>query len=271
MKTIAAIEILSATRRICSDRDWQLLTFRPPGIDDAAFAGRVAQRLQEWQRSEGYAEITAKLIERAVVHEYCVLLHQAVGLENTFAQDRALIEVWNYVTPIIRWKLGDGDRALDCANEALRIVWQQRRAVHTPGAFLSWTAMIATRAVWAALREADRELALVDLPNDDDTGDADEVVSTCSGLEAITQPPELDDLAWWENIIRQCLSRMRAGADVFIGLVLQEQSVAEVAMRLGLSPANVHLIKLWAIKHLKRCALLLQALGRTPDLSSGAG
>ncbi len=270
METTNTTKYQLRAQRLCKDRDWQLLTFPDLALDEAAFAARVAERLREWRGTDDCVGPHADQVERAIIHEYCVLLCQAVRMDNTAAQERALIEVWNYVTPIIRRKLGAGDRALDCANETLRIVWQQRKDVRTPGAFLSWAAMIATHEVQATFKEADRELALIDLTNGDDTEETDEAISVCIGQEIAIQPPEPDDQAWWENIIRQCLSRMRAGADVFIGLVLQEQSVAEVATRLGLSPDNIHLIKFRAAKRLKRCVLLLQALGRTPDLSSGA-
>ncbi len=262
--------LLAIVQRLCATRDWRLLAFPELGVSSEEFIARVGDQLRRWQEEEGHAAFSDSLVERAIIHEYCVLLCQAVRMEDTAAQERALIEVWNYVTPIIRRKLGAGDRALDCANETLRIVWQQRKDVRTPGAFLSWAAMIATHEVQATFKEADRELALIDLTNGDDTEETDEAISVCIGQEIAIQPPEPDDQAWWENIIRQCLSRMRAGADVFIGLVLQEQSVAEVATRLGLSPDNIHLIKFRAAKRLKRCVLLLQALGRTPDLSSGA-
>ncbi len=144
-------------QRLSAARDWRLLAFPELGVSNDEFVARVGDQLRRWQTEKGHAELSGALVERAIIYEYCVLLHQAIGMEDSAAQERALIEVWNYVTPIIRRKLGAGDRALDCANETLRIVWQQRKDVRTPGAFLSWAAMIATREVLAILEEADRE------------------------------------------------------------------------------------------------------------------
>jgi RNA polymerase sigma factor (sigma-70 family) len=272
--TINPTDILAIVHRICHERDWQLLNFRALGVDGEAFAGRVAQRLQEWQRTEGYAEITARLIERAIVYEYCVLLHRAVGMEGTAAQERALIEVWNYITPIIRLKLGDGDRTLDCANNALCIVWQKHKTVRSPGSFLAWAAMVATREALAEIRAAKREWPVSALVDDDEEQNDIEpgpVTSTlCTERGAAVPPAEPDDLAWWETLIRYCLARMKAGADVIIGLVLRDQTVAEVAARLGFTAGRVYVIKFRALERLRQCQPLLQALGRALGAEGGA-
>ena len=45
-----------------------------------------------------------------------------------------------------------------------------------------------------------------------------------------------------EARIRECLHGMRRGAEVFIGLVLHELSVADIAQQLGMKPNAVYVV-----------------------------
>jgi len=284
--------------RVCANRDWRLLTYPELGVDPEVFAQRVSDRLGCWQATEGYAEITDRLVEQAVRDEYCRLLHQAVRMDSMAVQERALIEVWNYVTPVIRKYLGADDRALDCANQVLITIWQKHDQVRDPGFFLSWAAMIAVRAALKALappvksKSISSEEVFSDHWTADDAEDALGVIEELleqsvlgreqpmigSGepdpaREVVTRIDQAEQMTRFEALIRHCLRRMRAGAEVFIRLVLREEAVLEVATRLGLSAANVHLIKFRALNRLRRCHALLQALGRelTSDAEGGAG
>ncbi len=292
-------ELLTTTcQRVWVGRDWRLLTHPELGADPAAFAQRVSDRLGCWQATEGHAEITDRLVEQAVRYEYCRLLHQSVSMDGTAVQERALTEVWNYVTPVIRKYLGADDRALDCANQVLLTIWQKHDQVRDPGTFLSWAAMIAVRAALKALAPAvksksvSREEVFSDRRAADDVEDALEVIEELveqsvlekeqpmigSGEidpahEVVTKIDQAEQMARFEALIRHCLRRMRVGSEVFIRLVLREETVLEVAARLGLSAANVHLMKFRARDRLRRCHALLHALGRdlASDAEGGAG
>ena len=230
----------------------------------------MAERLQDWLETGEHAEITEALIERAVIYEYCRLLHHAVGLERTAAQQRALDEIWNYVTPIIRRVLRDDALAEACANDVLLTVWRKHGDVRDPGSFLGWTAMIAGRAAIAMLKgAAGREIAFSDLFGEDEVQDdaerveaqaSEAAVLMADRLSAFTAVEDAEMAATLAALIRKCLSRMRSGAEVIIRLVLDEQPVSEVSRALGLTAANLYVIKLRALDRLRRCGALLAAL-----------
>jgi RNA polymerase sigma factor (sigma-70 family) len=271
MKPISTIEThRAAIQRVCANRDWRLLTCADLAITMDDFAQRVTKRLQGWLDAGEHAQITEALVERAVIHEYCRLLYHVVGLERTAAQQRALDEIWNYVTPIIRRVLRDDALSEACANDVLLTVWRKRGDVRDPGSFLGWTAMIAGRAALANLKgAAGREIAFSDLFGEGEVQDdaerveaqASEVaVLMADRLSAFTAVEDAEMAATLATLIRKCLSRMRSGAEVIIRLVLDEQPVSEVSRALGLTAANLYVIKLRALDRLRRCGALQAAL-----------
>ena len=277
MNALPTAEALGATEQMISARrDWRLLDIPVLGVDHTAFLGRAAGRLEEWRESEGHEVITQTLIERAVVHEYCRLLHEALGMEGTPAQERALIETWNYVSPLIRRILVDDDLSSECANKVLMTIWQDVAQVRDPGSFLAWAAMIAGRAARRYAQRYRRELPLDDLAERDAAREeqlVDAAVIDIPDQPALARLPidpgyaivekedRRDRLANYEEVIRSCLRRMRRGAEVFIALVLYEDSVTDVARRLGLTPNNLYVIRSRAQDALRRYDGLRQALG----------
>lgn len=270
--------LLQAIRRICANRNWQLLACADLGVTAEAFARRVAKRLQAWLDAGEHAEITEALIEYAVIHEYCRLLHYAVGRERTVAQQRALDEVWNYVTPIIRRVLPDDSEAAGCANGVLLTVWRQRGDVRDPGSFLKWAGMIAGRAALRALKErASNEVVFADLFGAGEAeDDVEQVEAKATAAEALladqrtffSATEDSESAEALARLIRHCLRRMRAGAEVVIRLVLAGQSVSEVSRMLGMSAANLYVIKLRALARLRQCKPLLAALGQALPLAA---
>lgn len=264
--------LLRIIRRVCANRDWRLLTYAGLGVTIEAFAGRVAARLQAWLEAGEHAEITEALIERAVINEYCRLLHHAVGLEGTAAQQRGLDEVWNYVTPIIRRVLPDDAEAAACANDVLLTIWRQRGDVRDPGSFLAWASMIAGRAALQPLKgRAGREIVFSDLfgavAADDDAEQAETQAAAAEALSAdhhavFATVEDAESATALAELVRHCLRRMRIGAEVVLRLVLAGQSVSEVSLALGVSPARLHVVKFRALARLRRCKPLLMALGR---------
>ncbi len=272
--------LLRIIHRVCANRDWRLLGDPDLGISPESFARRVGDRLRHWLDAGEHAEITDGLIERAVINEYCRLLHHAIGLERTAAQQRGLDEVWNYVTPIIRRVLPDMTEAAACANTVLLVVWRQRGDVRDPGSFLKWTAMIAARAAFQALRaRTGREILFADLFGAEASGDDDERVEATASTNAARQSRPSSALAavedaesaeWLAALIRRCLGRMRAGAEAIIRLALAGEPVSEVSRALGVSPANLYVIKTRALARLRRCKPLLAALGQAlPPVAGG--
>ena len=113
------------------------------GVGISVFAQRVVERLNLWQAEDQRIGQTDVLVERAVVHEYCRLLHGAISMEGTTAQTEALAEISDYITPIIRRLLEDDASAMACVNDVLTTIWTKHHEVGDPGNFLAWAAAIA--------------------------------------------------------------------------------------------------------------------------------
>lgn len=262
------LDHISAIRtRTCANRDWQLLTCPELGVSAAQFDRCVAARLQGWLDRKECPAVTDQLIERAVIGEYCILLHKAIAADQTPAQQRSLDEIWNYVTPIIRRVLGDDGRADPCANDVLLTVWRKYGDVHDAATFLNWAGTIASNAALNLVRRGTHEVVFSDLLP---AGQEDDDALPFSGMPvAFNAIEDMDAVETLAALIRRCLEKMRLAAEVVIRLVLAEQPVSRVSRDLGLTPGNIHVIKWRALRRLRTCDALLTALNLT--LSPGTG
>lgn len=264
--------LLTIFPRVLANRDWRLLDYAELEVTEAMLIQQVADQLQTWQQATGRTEITDGQIERAVVNAYCQLLHRAIGLARTAAQERAFTELWAYVTPLIGRVLRDDQRTAICANEVLFTLWRKRGEVQDPGCFLSYAAMIAGRAALAMAQAPGREVSFSDIFGDGDDEEDERAewpdASTAANFRRVEDQEQIEQLA---GVIRRCLRKMRAGAEVVIRLVLLEETVIEVATALKRSAANIHLIKFRALRKLEKCRDLLAALGQPSDEPIGGG
>lgn len=270
MTTSCFTDIFAVTQRTLAARDWHLLDCSVPGVDWEDFVHHAIVTVGDWRAHERHPDAFDHLIERAVVHEYSKLLHEAVGRRDTPIRERALVEIWNYVTPLIRKILRDDDRAQDVAMDVLIKVCEKRGQVRDPGSFLAWAGVIAHNEAIRVAKAHRREVVVTDLGgNDDDDIDA-ETLETLLAAH-VSGSPEDDPgegvrTAELEARIRECLRRMRYGAEVFIGLVLRDLSVVEIARRLGLRSNAVYVVFHRARKRLQQCRELLADL----DVALGA-
>jgi len=259
--------------RLRAGRDWHLWDYpdlEPAGWD--AFARRVQRTLDDWlgrrERPAGPAELDA-LVERAVIHEYNRLLHAAVGRRGTPAWERAYVEIWNYVTPLIRKMTRDDDLARDVAMDVMIKVCEKYDQVRDAGCFLGWAGVIARRAALEAIRAVGREVPLSDMMeqgagHENAEESAEEYLDRLQETRGKSVPAELNGavrIAELEARIRACLHRLRHAAEVFIGLVLREVPVSEIARQLGMKANAVYVIFHRARKRLQECAPLLADLG----------
>lgn len=263
-------DLLAVARRICAARDWRLLQYQDLNIGLAEFGRRMAATIQQWREVERRQSNADELIEQTVVHEYCKLLYEAVGRRDTNAGARAMIEVWNYVTPLIRKTLRDDDLAQDVGMDTLLKVCEKRDTVRDPGSFLAWCAVIAYREAIRTAEAHKLEITMTDLGFTDDA-DIEELDTRVSVHSQERPTADLDQAVWLAELearIRACLHRMRHGAEVFIDLVLHELPTLDIAQRLELKPGAVYVIFHRARKRLQRCRQLLtdlaDALGATP-------
>lgn len=257
-------DLMARARRICANRDWRLLAYPDPAISEEDFADHVRARLQDWLDAGEYAEITEDLIGSAVINEYCRFLHQAIGQRDTPARARALIEVWNYVTPMIRKILRDDDRAQDVAQDVLIKVCEKRDTVRDPGSFLSWAGVIAHHEAIRVAKMRGREVVMTDLGGDDDDVAAEKLEALLAAHASGAPGGDPGEGVWTAELearIHECLRRMRHGAEVFIGLVLRGLSVSEIARQLEMKANAVYVIYHRARKRLQGCGPLLADLG----------
>lgn len=261
-------------RQVFVARDWRLVS---PQNEDA-FIRDVLATARAWADDSGVSlhenQIMKQLIERAAVSEYSRLLWRSLGENETPQQERTLIEVLDYITPIISRYTPDIGTAQSIANDVLFSVWQNHTTVRAPSTFLSWVAMIASRTTHRWIHnEQYREVTFSDIFLDN--ADQDDASDTLSHYSAATLLHDFREAAaneestiQLEKCIQRCLKTMKTGADVFIALVLHDESVAEVASRLKLSHTNVYSTRHRAIARLQKCPEL-RALLQESCLSTG--
>jgi RNA polymerase sigma factor (sigma-70 family) len=263
-------DLFAVAQRTLDARDWHLLDNSVGGANWQDFVHHMIVTMDDWRARERYPGASDHLIERAVVHEYSKLLYDVVGHRDTDIGARALIEIWNYVTPMIRKILRDDDRAQDVAMDVLIMVCEKRDQVRDPGSFLSWAGVIAHREAVRAAKAHGREVVMTDLGGDDDLAaeELEALLAASSSDPSGSDPGERVRAAELEARIRECLHGMRRAAEVFIGLVLHDLSVAEIAQRLGMKPNAIYAVFHRARKRLQGCRRLLAdldvALGATP-------
>ncbi len=260
--------VLTIILSLAKERGWHLCSFgRTDAVEDL-FINNVRRTLEQWEDQPAGRNQIAYNLQRAVIYEYNKLLYAAIGQQGTTAQERALIEIWNYVTPLIRKIVRDDDLAHDVAMDVLIKVCERRDQVRDPGCFLAWAAVIARRAALQAVRRAGREVPVSDLiPEGEEEGAEENQEEYLGRLKEGTDglpPPEPNGamrIAELEARIRECLRRMRHAAEVFIGLVLHDLSVAELAGKLGMKPGAIYVIFHRARLRLRQCGPLLADLG----------
>lgn len=118
---------------------------------DDTFVKRVAARLLLWCNEQQRLPDDA-LLMRAIVHEYCRLLHAAVSTDGSRQQNIALQETMNYGWPIARKHCTDVTMA---ESAILRAVNQTWLTIHRcePGLYLAYFARILLNEIHQARRK----------------------------------------------------------------------------------------------------------------------
>jgi len=259
--------------RVLARRGWRLTSFPEVACELQQFADRVRARLSCWMRGQGDTTITPELIERAIKHEYCCILHRASNLRNTAAEERSMAELWNWIYPIVRSKIKHDQDAEDIAQQALITIWEKCPLVRDPGAFLAYASMIAINKVREFYRRTGREPQFItsvkdwggESPNDEDNEYAASLAAYEQALRAdiasglILDESEQTILYWLEK----CIPRSAPQRLVIMEHVIRERSPSEVAHLLDTTVANVHLLKHRALRSLRTCVDLLRMLCET--------
>lgn len=247
-------------RRIARElarRKWRLApepAFFAPG--DSFFA-RVKRRLEAWQQAQR-RDADDKLVEQAVVHEYCHLLHAALCQGNGRLQNIAVDETIAYGWPLAYTHCADHQAAEAAILRAVHKVWLKIHKVQ-PGSYLAYFTITLINEFKQDHRKQKREDAhsqFDPLPDDVDYDD-----------ETTTQPVEWSDPAAQEDfnqmlnrlsapslqqLLRDCLKNPRREHIIllhfFFGL-----NASEIAQQLQVAVARIHTEKFRALEKIKQC------------------
>jgi RNA polymerase sigma factor (sigma-70 family) len=253
-------ELSEACRReadtILAQHDWRLVESRD------VFAAQVGAETVQLRARAGHQLDWAASVRRAVYAGYGAVLHGACGAQEAGRQARAYLEIWRYLYPWLRHSLRDESRAADSAQGALVKIWQRHAQCREPRSFLRWIQMVALNESKSLLRvdrgEADTETELAG----DDTQDGQGPLQAGSRASA-DAGPRLDDAQVRARVLRaiqDCIPGSDAQRQVIVELFLNERGMQETAELLGLSVANLSVLKTRAFKSLRGCTEMIEAL-----------
>ncbi len=282
MEPISRSELLRYFRRVAQNNGWGLLALAPAGATEDDMADAMAARLAGWAEVEGHPTVTDELLRAAARAAYSPVMHAALNSSDYDVQTCALREIWAYISPIAQRFLDDPGEAGAAANRALTSIWQYRDRVRQPDKFLSWCGCIVSREAKAELRRLGRH-PLVPIEGEDEQLDEREAFRPQDGGEqpALMQGALATDgsydaverqsvVAHLEELVRRCL-RSPLQREVAVGLLLHDLDAHEVALRLGITPAYVHVLSFRAKEGLRRCRVLLDELGASVGAQAERG
>lgn len=235
----------SAARRILSSRDWRLLSFPAIGVTWDEFVQRVCRRVAELI-ALGSRLPEDKLIEKAVVNQYCVLLHDALQSTELSLHNQVMTELRQYLLPMTRRKAPDLP-AEDITMQTLLKIWREFRQkahpLNDPGALLSWCTQILQRQILQHIRREARQPQATSFQSEEDNDGDDERF-------AVEPSPIADDALWM--MIRRCLQDERELA-IIAWVFFHDLSIKDIAARLQIRPNLASLKKFRALDRLRRC------------------
>ncbi len=244
--------------RVMGERGWNLVD--PAGDFLQSIVDALRARYSEPETAPEAA------IERAVVRQYCAVLHAACQAQDRARQQRAFDEVRNYLYPHAVYRLHNAETAHDAVQQALAKVWQKLGSCKDPGSFLGW----ADQVLLNVIRDLYREYYETRL-----TDRGAEYVPREIGLEQVSKQEERDVLTLDASqnpvalalgapmrdaliaTLRECLENERHVV-IIVELFLNDKSFAEVGAALRASPLNVQVMKSRALARLRECPELRQ-------------
>ena len=250
-------ELWQRIARELARRGWRLAA--EPAIFAAgdSFHARVQQRLTEWRQAQRRGP-DDKLVEQAIVHEYCRLLHAAFSQGDGRLQAIAVDETIAYGWPLALKHYPDRQLAEAAILRAVHKVWLNIHKVQ-PGSYLAYFTVTLLNEFKQDHRKQKREDAhtqFESLPDDVDYDDEGPMQAT-----EWRDPAAEEDFAELLNqlsapslqqLLRDCLKNPRREHIIllhfFVGL-----NASEIAQHLRVAVARIHNEKFRALNRIKEC------------------
>lgn len=230
-------------QRALEKYDWQL-------IEDAEnFARQVV------------ADATARNVplDRATMHGYCRVLHEACGSHERRRQARALREIFAYLFHVAQFKTRRADAAEELAQRALVKVWERRAQCREPGSFLAFAKRILIYEILEEARRENRrpdEIPLTDPErDDDDANDPFRKVIGDTGAEGLHTTIRSELHQEILAALEACLKHPRK-IFVIVAHLFNDVGYAEIAATLGVSINLVNVTYFRARQELQNCPAL---------------
>lgn len=256
---LAPLDDEAVQRRIAHElerRKWRLATEPALFATGDAFPVRVRRRWESW-RQEQRRGPDDKLLEQAIVHEYCHLLHAALSQGDGRLQTAAVDETIAYGWPLALSHYPDRKLAEGAILRAVHKVWLAIHKVQ-PGSYLAFFAQVLLNEIKQDHRKQKRidEHEQFDAePGEpgDDTGAACAVElddpAAAADFERMINRVSAPSL---HQLLRDCLKNPRREHIIllhfFLGL-----NASEVAHHLQMAVAQFYVEKSRALATLKSC------------------
>ncbi|MEW5721200.1 MAG: sigma-70 family RNA polymerase sigma factor [Chloroflexota bacterium] len=250
--------------QVLDRRGWELVTNPEPFIE-SVYADAQARR------DHLLGQTATRLIERATIHQYCLVLCAACAETGSPRQRRAFEELTRHLYRIALFKTHDIHIAEDCAQQALFKIWRHLDQCREPGSFLNWCNLIVLNTIREHFRaemkkaQADERKTWFPLTINPSDASPDDVAPSQDWEDSA----DADASSKFENVLRldlrrQLVDAIRASlkneihAQVIVELFLNDKSFNQVAEQLRTTPGNIQVIKSRALVRLRGCAEMVR-------------
>lgn len=245
--------VAQIVRRLLEKRGWPLI-----GIGEQDLIAATRHDLDADLADE-------RAIEKCAARQYVIAFYQACRADGTPAQAQAFQYLGERLTRIALCKTGDEDWATDCAQRALKIIYE-KLSTCDPRCFFSWTRQIVLNEFYQDLRQMHRH-AEEPLDGDSDLAHYRPYAEEADVEQSTSETPEdliadAETAVAVEQLVRrvnQVLGNSRHW-QVVAEFYLNGRSYSEIAHKLQTTTGNVYLIMHRAIQKLRSNHRLMQEL-----------
>lgn len=224
-------------------------------VDDS-FCERVIVRLREWCNSQQRSP-DEQLLQRAVKHEYCRLLHAAMCMEGSRQQSRAIQETINYGWGLALRQCRDRRDAESAILHAVQKTWLTIDRC-TPELYLAYFARILINEI----NQDRRKQRPIDAHEQHEVAPPDSYDDDSAMLAAELRDPKsqvfvdqvLNQVAMpsLQKVLRNCLKNARQEHIILLHF-FAELNPTEIARQLCIRVENYSVEKSRALKKIREC------------------